>query len=476
MTSGVVSPGAMAVWAGILEAYEAGNSLPDAVDDMDLAEIVARAVGLHDHTPTLIKERIVSPDNGDVLVLYPRDADDVAAAVHALRSRHQEFIVAGALSNVTGNFLGSPNVVLSTVRLAGVSKLDDVSLTVTVGSGTLGGELEAWLSERGLTLALFPQSLHMSTVGGWLATRATGSLSARLGGIENAVVGGTVVTARGEVLEFLERARPAGGVDGLSLFVGAEGSLGIFTAVTLKVYRAAEERVLCFAFGSFAAVINAQRELMQGEYPVNLVRGYNLEESGHILGEGSRGDYLLIVSTLGPEELLEHYFNAIADRLIALGGKRLADDAAAKWFRDRYKVKTMMEDRNVKRGRFFDTIEASVPWSQATACVAEIEDVVGAHVTNLHIHTSHAYRNGVGFYVLVWLDEADDAEGLLALRGVWSEVMAITRQYAGMIGHHHGIGEMRRREYAALPDAAVHRTMKAAFDPEGLLYARLLES
>lgn len=464
------------VWAKVLDAFKS-TGIPDEIEGMDgRVRVVSAAVALHDETPLLIKARARKPPVGRVLVLVPRSSTETAAAVDALRRLHLEFVVTGACSNVVGSFLGSPPIVLSTEEMAGVLTLDKVSQTVTVGAGTMGGDLESWLNERGFTLALFPQSLHMSTVGGWVATRATGSLSARLGGVEAAIVGGTVVTASGDTLHFPDRVRPAGGLDGLSLFVGSEGSLGVVTSVSLKVYRRTEERTMCFSFRSFEGLIEAQRELIQGTYPINLLRGYNHEESRHILGDIAPESHLLIVSTTGPNSLIQDNADAIARCLEGWGADRLDDHAADKWFRERFAVETMMEDRNKRPDRYFDTIEASVPWGTSVACISEIERTIRPQVATLHIHTSHIYPNGVGFYVLVWLNAGEGQDGMDALRSVWTNVVEITTRHSGMCGHHHGIGEMRRAVYSTLPDAHVHRLVKGAMDPEGLLYARLLEA
>src|SRR5207302_49723 len=88
-------------------------------------------------------------------------------------------------------------LVLDLSRLDGVLELDEESLAVTVEPGVYGHHLEAWLRERGYTLGHFPQSIELSTVGGWLACRSAGQYSTRYGRIEDIVLGFDVALANG---------------------------------------------------------------------------------------------------------------------------------------------------------------------------------------------------------------------------------------------------------------------------------------
>src|SRR6185436_4760229 len=95
----------------------------------------------------------------------------------------------GAGSSVTGAPLPiSGGISLDMRALNEVTAIDQVNLTVTVQAGKMGHELEQELNSLGFTLNHSPQSLNRSTVGGWIATRATGQFSSRWGGIEELVV------------------------------------------------------------------------------------------------------------------------------------------------------------------------------------------------------------------------------------------------------------------------------------------------
>jgi len=466
-----VSEQRVADWTAIIDAPGSGADGDSAATHV----IRLASTALMDASPMRLKRGQASPDERRVLVLRPMHTDDVRAIVEALQDRGLRYVVTGARTNVIGALDDAPPTVISTERMDRILALDPVSLVVTVGAGMVGGDLERWLAGRDLTLGQSPQSLNIATVGGWVGTRATGSLSARNGGVESAIVGATVVLADGEVLRFEPRARPAGGLDGLSLFVGTEGSLGVVTEVSLRVHRRLPELTMCFSFSELTSNIEAQRRLVHGCYPVALLRGYNPAETRDILGTASAdGDCLLMVSTIGPEEMVAFQRDAIAGALQSLGGRRLPDDAADRWFLERYDVDSLMSDRNSAPGRAFDTIEAFVPWSRAADCVDRLEKQLTGRTERLYLHLSHAYPTGVGFYLLLWVRAEDDDAVLAALRSCWEDVMAITAEHGGAIGHHHGIGAVRSSAYRRSADARLHARVKHALDPHNLLHARLL--
>ncbi|MQA79960.1 MAG: FAD-binding protein [Streptosporangiales bacterium] len=439
------------------------------------AEGAGEVIALMDATPSRIKARAAGRPTRTVDVHRPRSFDELVSVVKALAAARRSYTVVGARSNVVGALDTDADVALSTELLTGVLALDPVSQQVRVGAGMLGGALESRLAEQGFTLGQYPQSLHLSTVGGWVGTRACGSSSAMYGGVERSIIGARIVVPSGEVLEFGPRVRPAGGLDGLAAFVGSEGSLGVVGEVTLRVYRRLPERVVCFSFADLGALITAQRELVQGGYPVAMLRGHNLAESAHILGDRSVGGCLLIATTVGPASLVDAQCAAIVERLRELDGVRLPDDAASRWFEERYAVDSMMEDRNRAVGRAFDTVEASVPWSSAPACARELDETFSGSADRYFLHLSHAYETGVCFYSLLWLsDEAGDSAVLARLRDAWDLVLRSVERHGGTVGHHHGIGAVRADWYRGSDDARVHRSLKDAWDPDGLLRARLL--
>ena len=128
---------------------------------------------------------------------------------------------------------------LDLTGISGLLDLDESSLLADVAAGTFGPDLEAALgaSGSGYTLGHWPQSMDISTVGGWIACRGAGQYSTRYGKIEDLVVGLEVVLADGTVVHTDGAApRAAAGPNLTQLFLGSEGTLGVITSARLRVH------------------------------------------------------------------------------------------------------------------------------------------------------------------------------------------------------------------------------------------------
>ncbi len=180
-------------------------------------------------------------------VVRPACTDEVARLVKACAA-YRELNPGSGLSIVpqggnTGLALGSTpddsgrQIVLSLQRMNSVRHLDVDNLTVTVEAGCILQNLQQRARESGL---LFPLSLAAEgtcTIGGNLGTNAGGTQVLRYGNVRDLCLGLEVVTAQGEVWHGLSGLRKDNtGYDLRDLFIGSEGTLGIITAATLKLY------------------------------------------------------------------------------------------------------------------------------------------------------------------------------------------------------------------------------------------------
>lgn len=412
------------------------------------------------------------------VVCRPESTEAVRAVLRFADQNGLRVLPQGAGSNVVGALEGESDVLLSMERMAGIVALDETSQIVTVGAGTNAFELELELNERGLTLGIYPQSMRISTIGGWVSTRATGTYSARYGGVERAVVGVRAVTADGAQIVVPPRVRPAGGLDVLSLLVGTEGSLAVVTEVSLAVHRQQAERRLAVSFDSFAAGLRAQRELIQLELPVGLLRLYNESESQALSPEelSGAGRVLLSATVVGAHELLDAAYAAVRAALHRVGGSSLPDTAADRWFDHRFDAETLMQTRNAERLSFFDTIEVSVPWRTAEECADALQAQIAPLCATFHMHSSHVYLTGTCLYMILYVDGTSPEDLLARWTTSWGTALDLVSGYGGAVGHHHGIGSLRSGYYRVSSDGAAHRAVKAALDPKATLRARALES
>ena len=180
-------------------------------------------------------------------------------------------------------------VALDLCGLAGIAEVDDTSLVADLRAGTFGPDVEAGLRDgHGLTLGHWPQSMDLSTVGGWLACRGAGQYSNRYGKIEDMVLGLEVVLADGRIVRTGGRGpRSATGPDLTQLFVGSEGTLGVITEGRFRVHPVPEgEGRRAFGFASFADGLDACRRILRRGASPAVLRLYDAAESGRNFDQG----------------------------------------------------------------------------------------------------------------------------------------------------------------------------------------------
>ena len=145
-------------------------------------------------------------------VVFPESTGEVARVLEIADRLRTAIVPFGLGSGVCGAVEpGADAVVVDLSRMAALVRVDGLSLVATVQAGLRGSECERLLGEHGLTLGHFPQSIALSTVGGWVATRASGQLSTRYGNIEDLVLAIEVVLPGGRVVRTFPAPRAATG-------------------------------------------------------------------------------------------------------------------------------------------------------------------------------------------------------------------------------------------------------------------------
>jgi alkyldihydroxyacetonephosphate synthase len=210
-------------------------------------------------------------------IVWPENEREVASIVRLARKLQMAVIPYGGGSGVCGGTVPLRGGI--TIDLKRMDKIVSVSreeLLVDVQCGANGERFERELRAKGFTLGHFPSSIYCSTVGGWLACRAAGQLSTKYGKIEDRIVGLTIVTGRGEVIETDGFARARRGPDWTQLVVGSEGTLGIITSARLRISRAPEITILRgFEFATLREGTEAIRKVMQQGLRPAVVRLYD---------------------------------------------------------------------------------------------------------------------------------------------------------------------------------------------------------
>lgn len=407
-------------------------------------------------------------------VVRPSTTADVSAVLAYATRERIAVVPYGAGSGVCGAVLAPENaIVVDLGAMRALKQIDEISLLATVEPGLLGSEFEARLNEAGYSMGHFPQSIALSSVGGWVATRAAGQFSTKYGNIEDMLVAFEAVLPDGEIVRTRAVPRAAAGQDLRHLFLGAEGTNGILTELTYQIHPLAPStEKVAIAFPSMREGLEALRRILRAGWRPAVLRLYDEIEAGRsFAGAANDGESLLLVLTEGPAELT-HVELAAATRIAtAVGGRAVGPAPVDSWLDHRNAVPGF--EYFLKQGMIVDTIEVASTWDKIgdlyAGVLAGMRAVPGLLVASGH--SSHSYATGTNIY-FTFAGRTEHPEDLEQLYfRVWHAAMEATLATGGTISHHHGIGRVRRewlpRELgSAYPLLA---KLRGALDPLGIM-------
>lgn len=277
------------------------------------------------------------------IVVRPSCTDDVVGVVNIARERKIPITPRGAGTLGLGGSLPiKGGILLDLSTMNDIVEVDPETLSATVEAGVTWEELRNAARAKGLRVGAYPSSALSATVGGWLGGGGVGIGSYKYGGAADQVRWLEVVLPDGRVVEtgFRGVMDNASGYSLTNLFVGAEGTLGIITRATIKLYpRAGDVMPTAYAFKSLKEAARGILALTRSPvvpYNVSFVDGKhlaNLEELGAKVPDAA-GAVVTVALEGHPQEV------ALADRetetaMGSAGGRRLSDEEAMESWENR---------------------------------------------------------------------------------------------------------------------------------------------
>jgi alkyldihydroxyacetonephosphate synthase len=454
-----------------------GGRLPDGTISTDPQTLREHAT---DSWPLALLRRVRGDDLPEpAAVIAPATTREVATVLAWASETGTAVIPRGAGSGVCGGATAdSTAVVLDLSRMDRIGPVDRESQTVEVQAGVRGDRLEEELTASDLTTGHYPQSVAISTVGGWIAASSAGQASTGFGAIEDVLLGLTAVLPDGEILRLRPVPRSAAGPDLRRLLIGSEGTLAVVTEATLACRaRPAAWDWLAFGYPDFTTMAKALRDVRRAETGAAVLRGY--DETDAQLGFGAlnhtTGCVALAGFPAGPPGLDARKQAAAA--ILHASGTELGARYGEHWWQHRNDAvqtfaQIMGPERTFGTGVIVDTMEVAGLWSAVPRLYESIRAALSAHAQAVACHLSHLYPSGSSLYFTFLIGAADDREAEASYRAAWHAAAKSCTEAGGTITHHHGVGRLKAPFLAQdLGDtgASVLTRIRQALDPAGIM-------
>ena len=389
-------------------------------------------------------------------------------------------LVGGGVPDATGT-----QVLLSTKRLNRVREIDPANLTLTAEAGCVLQDVQQAAQDRKL---LFPLSLAAEgscTIGGNLATNAGGTQVLRFGNARDLCLGLEVVTPAGEVWHGLSGLRKDNtGYDLRGLYVGSEGTLGIITAATLKLFPAPEAVVTAMAACAtlqdcVSLLALAQRRLATGLTGFEVMNRFSLELVARHFPQlprplpGVAWTVLLELSDAEGEAAARARIEALLEAALEDGcvedaavAQSLAQSHGMWHVRESIPLAQAEEGLNIKH-------DISVPVSAIPTFVARTDEALAQYCPGIRL-VNFGHLGDGNLHYNVQAPAGGDAPRFLAEHehAVNAIVYDAVQACGGSISAEHGVGELKRdelRERKPPVALALMRAIKAGLDPAGLM-------
>ena len=407
-------------------------------------------------------------------VLYAQSTEEVAVAVRLCGAHGVPVIAFGAGTSLEGHVLapyGGLTIDLSQMNQLVVLHAED--LTVTVQAGVTRKQVNAEIKDSGLFFPIDPGA--DATLGGMVATRASGTNAVRYGTMRENTLALTVVTADGSVVKTGTRAKKSSaGYDLTRLFVGSEGTLGIVTEITVKLYPQPEavSAAICSFPGTGEAVKAVIATIQMG---VPVARVEFLDENG-VKAINARDKLGL------PEQpllLFEFHGSAAGVQEQA----QLVQEIAAEHGATGFEWATSPEERSrlwaARHNAYFALLhmrpgcraistDCCVPISRLAECILDTKADCEKHGL---IYSIIGHVGDGNFHVLMLVDP-NDAADVAQAEGINARMVSRALDMDGTCTGEHGVG-MHKMDFLKQEHGdealALMRALKHAFDPNNLL-------
>jgi FAD/FMN-containing dehydrogenase len=406
-------------------------------------------------------------------LVRPGSADEVAEVLRVCRDAGTHVTIQGGRTSlVAGTVPEHDDVLLSTERLCAISDVDTTERRIEVGAGATLAAVQRAASAAGLVFGVDLAARDTATVGGMASTNAGGLRTVRYGNMGNQVIGLDVALPDGSVVRRHSRVRADNtGYDLPALFVGAEGTLGVITALDLRLHPDPPHRVtVVCGFEELGALVDAGRLFrdLDGIAALELIDGRASALADEHLGVAApvHGDWLLLVELASDHDQTERLADAL-EGVRTCGEPAVGVDLAAQ-----QRLWRVRESVSEVVGLYGPPVkfDVSLPLSAVAAFARDADALLQRRAPDaVGVLFGHIGEGNLHLNVLRCDEEQE--------RNLYPAMMELIAECGGNVSSEHGVGS-RKRRYVGMSreaaDIAAMRTLKTAFDPTGYLNAAVL--
>ncbi|OBG81006.1 oxidoreductase [Mycobacterium sp. NS-7484] len=406
-------------------------------------------------------------------LVRPGTADEVAAVLRACRDAGVCVTVQGGRTSlVAGTVPENDDILLSTERLTEIGVVDTLERRVRVGAGVPLAAVQRAATAAGLVFGVDLAARESATVGGMASTNAGGLRTVRYGNMGEQVLGLDIALPDGSVVHRHSQVRRDNtGYDLASLFVGAEGTLGVITALDLRLHPTPTHRVTAICgFADLDALVAAGRLFrdLDGIAALELIDARASALTAEHLGVAAPvdGAWQLLIELAADSDQTERLADAL-EGIEICGEPAVGIDTVAQ-----QRLWQVRESLAEVLGLFGPPLkfDVSLPLSSIQRFAVAAGALVTAHAPEaIPVLFGHIGEGNLHLNVLRCAAGVEPA--------LYAAMMTLIAEHGGNVSSEHGVGS-RKRDYVAMSrteaDIAAMRTVKAAFDPSGYLNPAVL--
>jgi FAD/FMN-containing dehydrogenase len=406
-------------------------------------------------------------------LVRPGSGDEAAAVLRLCRDAGTHVTIQGGRTSlVAGTVPEHDDLLLSTERLCAISDVDAIERRVEAGAGATLAAVQRAASAAGLVFGVDLAARDTATVGGMASTNAGGLRTVRYGNMGSQVIGMDVALPDGSVVRRHSLVRADNtGYDLPSLFVGAEGTLGVITALDLRLHPDPAHRVTAVCgFDELGALVDAGRLFrdLDGIAALELIDGRAGALADKHLGVPMPVDsrWLLLVELAADFDQTERLADAL-EGVQTSGEPAVGVDIAAQ-----QRLWRVRESLAEVVGLFGPPLkfDVSLPLPAVSRFARDAEALVQRHALDaIGVLFGHVGEGNLHLNVLRCSTEQEQQ--------LYTAMMDLIAECGGNVSSEHGVGSRKRRYLGMSRNAAdvtAMRTLKTAFDPTGYLNAAVL--